>query len=312
MPFFYRHPHIETLGQQILDATWSRFPNITGQQIAFTWLVYDPPVIVNTGAAIAYEEFWQYPVRGFSYRGTERYYPAHLAQLFYLVAIEEWLSKEMLSTSPELERAIRDMAIHSSHDATSLVIDVLSGTTSGPELSPGPFETWKQQRNIVNRYFQSLGWEELAEINLNQKTWSHGPYGRERCYMGEMMDNRNMLTANAIARLLHSIVGGVAVSSDRAQTMMQMLQRQPDLPLTQTGTENGIQGFLGQGIPPQSHLWSKGGWNAQVRHDAAYIEVSDLQPYLLVVLTEGIDEQDKAAILPFLSQEVLAAMTQIH
>ncbi len=38
------------------------------------------------------------------------------------------------------------------------------------------------------------------------------PYGRERAFYGEMLDNRNMLTTNAIARLLHSIVGGVAVS----------------------------------------------------------------------------------------------------
>jgi hypothetical protein len=34
--------------------------------------------------------------------------------------------------------------------------------------------------------------------------------------LGELMDNRNALTTEATARLLHSIVGGVAVSgSDR-------------------------------------------------------------------------------------------------
>jgi len=49
---------------------------------------------------------------------------------------------------------MRDMIVDSSNDATSLVVDVLTGTT-GPELPPGPFETWKSQRNIINRYFQS-------------------------------------------------------------------------------------------------------------------------------------------------------------
>ncbi len=32
-------------------------------------------------------------------------------------------------------------------------------------------------------------------------------------FVGELLENRNMLTTNAIARLLHSIVGGVAVST---------------------------------------------------------------------------------------------------
>ncbi len=39
------------------------------------------------------------------------------------------------------------------------------------------------------------------------------PDGRERAFVGKMLDNRNMLTTDAVARLLHSIVGGVAVSS---------------------------------------------------------------------------------------------------
>jgi beta-lactamase class A len=77
-------------------------------------------------------------------------------------------AKGMVQTSSELERAISDMIVASSNDATSLVVDVLTGTTSGPELPPGPFETWKTQRNIINRYFQSLGWPDLETINVNQ------------------------------------------------------------------------------------------------------------------------------------------------
>ncbi|HBL11635.1 MAG TPA: serine hydrolase, partial [Cyanobacteria bacterium UBA11162] len=67
------------------------------------------------------------------------------------VAVEEWIENGMIEPSAELDRAIRDMIVDSSNDATSLVVDVLSGTTSGPELPPSPFETWKLQRNIINR-----------------------------------------------------------------------------------------------------------------------------------------------------------------
>jgi len=195
------------------------------------------------------------------------------------------------------------MIVDSSNDATSLVVDVLTGTTSGPELSVGPFTTWKYQRNIVNRYFQSLGWEELATINVNQKTWSDGPYGRERLFLGELMENRNMLTTNAVARLLHSIMGGVAVSSPKSQEMMQLLKRSLNNADEDNNEENQVNGFLGEGLPPHAKLWSKAGWTSQVRHDAAYMEIPGRTPYLLVVFTEGKENSQNKKILPFISQQ---------
>ncbi len=44
-------------------------------------------------------------------------------------------------------------------------------------------------------------------------------------FLGELMENRNMLTSNAVARLIHTIVGGIAVSSQRSQMMMSLLKR---------------------------------------------------------------------------------------
>ena len=312
MTFFHKDEQLEKLGDRILEATWAEFPGLARNQIALTWVVYDPPVPVNTGGALSSQEFWKYPVRGFSYRGVERIFPASIVKLFYLVAVQEWLEQNMLQTSSELERAIRDMIIDSSNDATSLVVDVLTGTTSGPELPPGPFETWQLQRNIVNRYLQSLGWTEMETINVNQKPWGDGPYGRERAFLGEMRENRNMVTTNATARLLHSIVGGVAVSSGRSQAMMGLMKRSlhpeddeaPD-------EENQVRGFLGAGLPPNAQLWSKAGWTSQVRHDAAYIELPSRQPYLLIAFTEGKANSKNKAILPFVSQQVVAAMDSL-
>jgi beta-lactamase class A len=302
MPFFRQDEQLKQIGNAILEATWGEFPDLQPHQIALTCLVYDPPFIVNTGGAISPEEFWKYPVRGFSYRGNERIYPASVVKLFYLVAIQEWLEGEMVMETPELNRAIRDMIIDSSNDATSLVVDLLTGTTSGPELSAGPFETWKNQRNIVNRYYQSLGWEELTNINVNQKTWGDGPYGRERVFLGEMLENRNLLTTDALARLLHTIVGGIAVSSGRSQQMMALLKRSinpAELPVAVE--ENQVTGFLGEGLPFNAQLWSKAGWTSQVRHDVAYIEIPDKKPYLLVVFTEGKEHSKNRSILPFIS-----------
>lgn len=311
MTFFRKDEQLEKLGTEILEATWAEFPGLARHQIALTWIVYDPPVPVNTGGALSAEEFWKHQVRGFSYRGVERIYPASVVKLFYLVAIAEWLESGMTPPSTELDRAMRDMIVDSSNDATSLVVDILSGTTSGPELPNGPFDTWKFQRNIVNRYFQSLGWQELESINVNQKTWGDGPYGRERAFLGEMMENRNMVTTEATTRLLHSIIGGVAVSSVRSQAMMSLMQRSLNPADLGQDEENQITGFLGEALPQDAQLWSKAGWTSQVRHDAAYIEIPSLRPYLLIVFTEGKTHSKNRAILPFISQQVVAAVNKL-
>jgi Beta-lactamase enzyme family len=308
MPFFREDEQLKTLGEQILRATRTKFPSLQPDQIAITWIVYDTPVPVNTGGALSAKEFWKYEVRGFGDRASERIYPASIVKLFYLVAVYEWLEKGMIPPSEELERAIRDMIVDSSNDATSLVVDVLTGTTSGPELTGGPFTTWQQQRNLVNRYFHSLQWPELEPINVNQKTWGDGPYGRDRAFLGQLMENRNMLTTNATARLLHSIIGGVAVSSKTSQKMMQFMARSLDPQELENNPENQVIGFFGGGLPKNAKIWSKAGWTSQVRHDAAYIEIPNLQPYLLVVFTEGKAQSKNEEILPFISRKVVESM----
>ncbi len=299
MTFFKQDRDLEIIATKILNSVWDRFPSLNKEQIALTWLVYDYPIIVNTGGALSSEEFWQHQIRGFSYRGDELIYPASIVKLFYLVAIYEWLESEMLSTSAELERAIGDMIIDSSNDATSLVVDALTGTTSGPELPTGPMKTWTYQRNLINRYFKSLGWPELQKINVNQKTWGDGPYGRERIFVGESLENRNMLTTNAVARLLHSIIGGVAVSSSASQKMMNLLKR--NVQIISDGEENQITGFLGESLPENTQIWSKAGWTSKVRHDAAYLEIPNQSPYLLVVFTEGEINSQNRQIIPAIS-----------
>lgn len=312
MVFFKKDEQLENLGNGILEATWAAFPTLAPNQIAMTWIVYDPPVPVNTGGALTPDAFWHHPVRGFSYRGVERIYPASVVKLFYLVAAHEWLEKGMAQPSKELERALRDMIVESSNDATSLMVDVLTGTTSGPELPLSPFETWQHQRHIINRYYQSLGWEDMATINVCQKTWCDGPYGRERAFYGEMFENRNMLTTNAVARLLHSIVGGVAVSSGRSQAMMALLQRHLHTEdFSENMEEDQVFGFLGGGLPQDGQIWSKAGWTSQVRHDAAYIELPNQRPYLLIVFTEGKANATNRDILPYVSKLLVQAISRL-
>ena len=290
--------------KQTLDQIWTAYPTLAPHQIAVTWVVYDPPYITNTGGALSAQDFWQHSPRGASYRGVELVYPASVVKLFYLVAAHEWLEQGMVPPAAELDRALRDMIVDSSNDATSLVMDVLSGTTSGPDLPPGPFETWVYQRNIVNRFFQSLQWPEITTVNLNQKTWGDGPYGRERAFVGEHYENRNKLTTNAVARLIHSMVGGVAVSAARSQAMLTLMQRDLTRERPPSEEEDQVTGFIGAGLPSHATLYSKAGFTSQARHDSAYVEIPGHHPFALVVFTEGREHSKNREIIPYLAQQL--------
>ena len=262
--------------EAVLESTWETFPDLAQNQIALTWITYEPPYRINTGGALSAEEFWQYQPQGASYRGVELIEPGTSVHLFYLVAMHVWLEQGMAAPCAEIERAMAAMIQRGSHDATSYLLDVLSGTTSGPELPPGPMETWMSQRNIVNRYFSNLGWPELRSINLNQKTWEDGPYGRERDFLGKTFDHQNALTTNAIARLLHSIVGGVSVSSSRSQAMMALLAQQPlQRPSKQTPQTTPLA------LPEMTCLWQHTSLDATSTRAIAYVEAERVHPYLL-------------------------------
>src|SRR5829696_10488573 len=116
-----------------------------------------------------------------SFRGNERVYPASMVKLFYLVAAHRWLEDKKIEQTPELTRAIRDMIVDSSNEATQYVLDVITHTTAGYELPPKEMEEWQYQRNAVNRYFAELGY---TNININQKTFCEDAYGRERVSRG--------------------------------------------------------------------------------------------------------------------------------
>jgi beta-lactamase class A len=299
MTFFVTDQSLQHQGDRILNETIKKY-GIDSDRLAITLLIYDQESIINTATDPA--TFWSRKIKGYAHRGTELVYPASIVKLFYLVALQEWLDKNMISPSPELERAQHDMIVDSSNDATSLVVDALTGTTSGMELSESPFSTWKYQRQIVNRYFNNLV-PDYSYINVCQKTWGDGPYGRERAFYGINMANRNLLTTNASAHLLHSIITGMAISSDRTQIMRSLLQRSLQPEDLAANPENQVTGFLGGGLPQTASLWSKAGLTSKVRHDAAYVEVPNKSAFTLVVFTE--DHAKNEEILPFICRKLI-------
>jgi hypothetical protein len=262
------------------------------QHLSITWLCYDQPLL-GRAADLDPDLFWAQPVQGASWAGDRPRYPASVVKLVYLVAAEAWRQADLLADTPELRRALSDMIRDSSNDATSLVVDLLSGTTSGPSLPPEPMAHWVEQRQLVNGWLSELGWPELQGCNACQKTWGDGPYGRERVYYGTELENRNRLSTDAVARLLQAVVASALVSPPACARMAALLARSLDPALRLADPENQVDGFIGEGLPLGSRLWSKAGWMSQARHDAAYVEPSaegsmpKAAPFLLVIFSEG-------------------------
>lgn len=235
-----------------------------------------------------------------SHRGDVSIYPASVVKLFYLVAAHRWLEDGRIEDTAELRRALSDMIVLSYNEATHYVIDLLTGTTSGPELPADELERWFDRRNAVNRYFASLGY---TGINANKKPWCEGPYGRETQAIRAFEPKRNALTTDATARLLVDIVTGQAVSARRSAEMLDLMKRD----LAKAGDPEDQARHTGPALPEGAKLWSKAGWTSETRHDAAYIELPGGQRLVLVTFT--VDHANEPGILHHVARQVVAGMT---
>jgi hypothetical protein len=237
------------------------------------------------------------------FRGGEPIYPASVVKLFYLTMAHRLLEDGKLKETDELRRAMKDMIVDSSNDATGFVLDNITGTTSGPELTGAELKKWAEKRNAVNRYFTSLGY---TGINTNQKTYCEGPYGREQLFRGPKGENRNKLTTDATARLLAEIVTARAVTPARSQAMMELLKR--DYSGKSADADDQAHGFTAIALSPGARLWSKAGWTSTTRHDAAYIELPTGARFVLVTFTT--DHATEREIIPTVARVVLDKMSK--
>jgi beta-lactamase class A len=220
------------------------------------------------------------------HRGAAPVYPASVVKFFYLVAAHRWIEDGKISDTPELRRALHDMIVHSGNEATGYVLDVLTGTTSGPEMPPAELAAWHEKRNAVNRYFHSPG---FTDINANRKTWNDGPYGRDKQAVDQFTPARNSLTTNVTARLLVEIAAGRCVSAARCAQMPDLMKR--DIANPQSTEYQGRE-FTGIAPPPSAKLWSKAGNMSLARHDVALIELENGVKLALVIFTKRPDEKE--------------------
>ncbi len=207
-----------------------------------------------------------------------------MIKVFYLAYYEKQKETGKLKDTPELVRAVKDMITVSSNDATGFVVDSITGTTSGPELSGREWERWKERRNAVNRFFLARGYR---DVNADQKTFCEDAYGREQAFR-DSGKNSNRMTADSAARLFSQIARGEIAGPGGTAEMLALLSRDvtPARPYEEMELEDAR--LAGQRLPAGTRFWSKSGDAYDVHHLVARALLPGGADFVLAVFTKGV------------------------
>lgn len=269
-----------------------------GARISITWLRYAESLrdretheALALGAAAG---------AGAGWRGSQLREPASLVNLTYLVACEAWLQRQLLRDEPELRRAMAAMVrpSTSAHWATGLIVDLLSGTTSGPSLPQDCYNQWKTQRELVNHWLESLGWPELVGWKACQKTWVDGTYGREQDFHSADQSNRNLLSTDGLARLLEAVMAGSLISPPACRRLQSLLEQPSEERCANPAEPKEVTGFAAAALGHKARIWGKSSWMGEARHEAAYVETEAGTPMILIVLSEDERSANYERLLP--------------
>ena len=274
MSFYYLREEMGLALNDILDRVCSNNKEYLKNDIAITWINYKSE---NNHIQKGY---------GFGINNKKLIYPASIVKLVYGLAAYSWIATKKILLNQEISDAVNNMLFYSSNDATSFLVDIMTGTTSGPCIEGEPWENWKYQRSIINDWLKELNWNELNGLNCCQKTWNDGPFGREKKFYGSRSNNRNMMTTDATARILEEIMINLDYQKDNLN-LRSFLKRNLNKSFVTKDPLNQVEGFLGEGLPENINFWSKAGLMSQVRHDAAWWVNNNSGQTLLVVFGNG-------------------------
>ena len=292
MAFYRQDPEMASCLKGILDRFEKEGRPSLQKNIAITWIRYNNQ---TPSPSSGYGTGWN---------SNKNYYPASIVKIVYALASQIWIKKDLIINSDELRRALYEMIANSNNDATSYILDLLTGTTSGPSLNEENFEAWKIQRKLINNWLEELQWPEIKNWNCSQKTWNEGPFGREKDFYGQSNENRNMMTTEGSARIFESLMTNEMIQKGANENFKKVFQRSLDPVSRKKDLENQVDGFLGEGIPLTSKLWSKAGLMSEVRHDVAWWVAPKQNPMLAVVFTTGKELVKDQFLLPAISSEL--------
>ena len=290
MTLYYLQEEMGIFLNDILKKLLNEINSQSLSNIAITWINYKK---VNS----TIKRF------GFGINNKLPIYPASIVKLIYAFALYESIQKGKLTMNDQINDATYKMLYNSSNDATSFIVDILTGTTSGPSLNEEIWEDWKFQRQIINDWLMSLNWKELNGINCCQKTWEEGPFGREKDFYGTSNENINQISTDGTAKIFEEIMMRIEYS-EKNINIKYFLERNLNKDSYIYDPNNQIEGFLGEGIPNNIPYWSKAGLMSKVRHDAAWWSINEDNQTLLVVFGNSPEFAQNKLFFPKLAESI--------
>jgi len=292
MAFYRQDPEMAYCLKGLLDRFEKEGRPYLQENIAITCIRYDKQ---SPSTSSGYGTGWN---------SNRFFYPASVVKIVYALATQVWLQQDLIVDSEELRRALHEMIANSNNDATSYILDLLTGTTSGPSLNKSNYQAWTIQRQLINNWLEELQWPEIQNWNCSQKTWNEGPFGREKDFYGENNENRNSMTTDGSARIFESLMTKEMLPKVASEKLIKNFLRSLDPFIRKKDLNNQVDGFLGEGLPYASKLWSKAGLMSEVRHDVAWWEAPNKNPMLVAVFTIGEKLVKDRFLLPAIGSEL--------
>ncbi len=235
-------------------------------------------------------------------------YPASVMKLFVLAGLAAFRAQGRLTDHPEDDRAAAAMIRISSNDATAYLMGRLTGAEDGACLGETALDHWCQQRGAVQDLFLKQGRAEFDGLQLLHATYQDSPYGR--AFQARRDGNTNRLSALASAVLLYDIARGAVAGGG---WMMDLLQRDFQRHAEYCDQEGDqVRGFLAEGLPADTRVWSKAGHTSTTRHDLVYAENADGTAFILSVMTEGEWTSRQGTFLPGLARAFHTHACNMH
>ncbi|HBK99974.1 MAG TPA: hypothetical protein DD001_22975 [Microcoleaceae bacterium UBA10368] len=244
------------------------------------------------------------------YQNQTLRFPASVAKFFWMAAFYSALEKGIITQkesafTSDLEQMIR----FSNNDAASRILDTITDTKSGGQLTGTELETWLTKRRQINDFFQSAGY---TNIMLSTKNYpihylrQEQPAGRDLQLKGDpSQPMRNQASTDQAARLIYEIYTKQAVSSIASRKMAYLLTRDLDPKAWKKDPTNPIKGFLGESLPTNIYFGSKVGYTSKSRSEAAFVRtLDDKAIYILVVFADDPAYAKDETIFPAISRYV--------
>jgi hypothetical protein len=233
------------------------------------------------------------------YQGDESQIATSVVGPFYAVHLCHKLRKTGLTD--DLDCDVMKMLKYNDVEATSRLVDYLSGTESGPELEYADFCSYASKRDATNRLFRSLGFE---NFNINQKVWDRTPSERDLQLLGEKLplnyEYSNRITTNQAAALMCLLRQEMVVSRQTSRKILSHMYR----PVEQV--KIGPLPGIAAGLPVGSKIISVGGFTYGNYNDVAIVTLPNREHYVLAVFTKYSEEP--TVFIPMLSKIVAKRM----